>query len=92
MAPPFVEDSHLTILPVYPLSVNVPPFEPVQAVVTLGERVPPAGDGRTVTVTVAELLHPFASVPVTVYVVLVVGLATTELPTVDERPVAGLQV
>jgi hypothetical protein len=51
-----------------------------------------AGKGLTVTVEVAELLHPFTSVPVTVYVVVVVGSAITELPVVEERSVLGDQV
>lgn len=64
--PPFVEDSHLTILPVYPLRVKVPLADPAHAVVTAGERVPPCGAGVTVTVTVVEPVQPLASVPVTV--------------------------
>ena len=37
----------------------------------------------------AVFLHPFTSVPVTVYVVVTVGLAVTELPLVVARPVPG---
>jgi hypothetical protein len=35
-------------------------------------------------------VHPFPSVPVTVYVVVVVGLAITVVPVADDNPVAGL--
>ena len=38
------------------------------------------GKGLTVTVTFAVLVQPFPSVPVTVYVVVVVGLTKTEVP------------
>lgn len=47
--------------------------------------------GVTVTVTFADAEHePF--VPVTVYVVVVVGLAVTVAPVVADNPVAGDQV
>ena len=46
------------------------------------------GDGVTVTVTCAVEVHPFL-VPVTVYVVVVVGEAVTEVPVVLLNPVAG---
>jgi hypothetical protein len=46
----------------------------------------------TVTVTCAVFLHPFASVPVTVYVVVPAGVAVTVVPVVADNPVAGLQV
>lgn len=65
VAPPSVDDCHPMIVPVLPLNVNVPLLDPEQAVVMFGETVPPFG-GLTVMVTVAVLLHPFASVPVTV--------------------------
>lgn len=51
--PPSVEYSHLTMPPVSPLKVNVPLFEPLQAV-ALPEIVPPAVAGLTVTVAVPE--------------------------------------
>ena len=47
------------------------------------------GIGFTVIVVEAVLLHPEA-VPVTVYVVVEVGLAETELPVVELNPVDGL--
>ncbi len=50
------------------------------------------GFGITVTVTVAVLEHPVPAVPVTVYTVVVVGLADTVAPVPDERPVVGLHV
>jgi hypothetical protein len=39
-----------------------------------------AGVGLTVTVIEAVLLHPLANVPVTVYVVVLVGVTVLELP------------
>ena len=42
--------------------------------------------------TVAVLLHPFASVPVTVYVVAVTGSAVTAAPIVPDKPIAGDQL
>jgi hypothetical protein len=47
------------------------------------------GIGFTVTVTCAVELHPFTSVPVTVYVVVDAGLAVTLVPVVALSPVAG---
>jgi hypothetical protein len=49
------------------------------------------GKGLTVTVTCAVAVHPLLS-PVTVYVVVVVGLAITNEPVVELNPVGGLQV
>ena len=43
----------------------------------------------TVTVTLAVLLQPFEFVPVTVYVLVVVGLAVTLAQVVQDKPVAG---
>jgi len=43
----------------------------------------------TVTVTEAVLVHPAALVPVTIYVVEVVGLAITVVPVVPLSPAAG---
>ena len=52
---------------------------------------PPPMVGRvlTVTITLALLLQPFPSVPVTVYVLVVVGLAVTLAHVVQDKPVAG---
>ena len=61
-----------------------------QEVVTCGEMEPPFGAGITVTVTSAVFVHPFAAVPVTVYVVVDAGLAVTVAPVVDDSPAAGL--
>jgi hypothetical protein len=47
------------------------------------------GNGFIVTVTCVVAVQPFAS-PVTVYVVVEVGLAVTEEPVVALNPVAGL--
>lgn len=47
-----------------------------------------AGRGLTLTVTTAVLLHP-ELVPVTVYVVIIVGLAVTLVPVEADSPTAG---
>jgi len=49
------------------------------------------GVGVTVTVTLAVLKQPFASVPVTKYVCVEVGDAVTGVPVVADKPVAGDQ-
>jgi len=43
-------------------------------------------------VTDALAVHPFISVPVTVYVVVDVRVAVTLLPVVTDKPVAGAQL
>jgi len=48
------------------------------------------GNGATVTVTVLVLLQPPDTDPVTVYVVVVAGLATGLAQLVHDRPVDGL--
>jgi hypothetical protein len=50
------------------------------------------GNAFTVTVTVAVFVHPLDAVPVTVYVVVTVGLAVTGDPVVELSPDAGAQV
>src|SRR5438445_202891 len=50
------------------------------------------GFETTVTVVVSESKHPFASVPVTVYEVVTVGLAVTGLPLELLKPVPGVHV
>lgn len=50
------------------------------------------GNGFTLTVAVAVLVHPAALVPVTVYVIVLVGLAVTFAPVVALKPVDGDQV
>ena len=77
-------------MPPFPLRVNVPLFALAQAVVTCGEIEPPLGAGFTLTVTDVVFVHPFPSVPITVYVVVVVGPAVTVAPVVDDKPMAGL--
>jgi len=49
-------------------------------------------DDATVTVTVCVDVHPPPLSPVTVYVVVTAGLASTDEPVVALRPVDGLQV
>jgi hypothetical protein len=61
-------------------------------IVTGWEIIPPSGDGVTTIVALAVLEHPFAPVPVTVYVVVVVGLAVTVDPVPEDKPVEGLQI
>jgi hypothetical protein len=51
-----------------------------------------AGNAFTVIVVVALFVHPLPSVPVTVYVVVVPGVAVTFAPVVALRPVPGLHV
>ena len=48
--------------------------------------------GITITVTVAELLHPVVvTVPVTIYIVVDIGEAVTDEVIVAESPVFGVQ-
>lgn len=47
------------------------------------------GSGLTVIVTVAVLLHPVPFVPVTVYVVVTVGLAEVLVQVEQDNPVEG---
>jgi hypothetical protein len=58
----------------------------------LGEFTVTVGKVKTVTVAVAVFKHPFAAVPVIVYVVVVVGFAVTLAPIVALSPVLGDQV
>jgi len=48
------------------------------------------GSGFTVTFTLAVLVHPLPSVPITVYAVVEVGVAETADPVFEESPDAGL--
>lgn len=50
----------------------------------------PSGPWITVAVTVVEPVHPFALVPVTVYVVVTLGVAITVAPLAIDNPSAGL--
>ena len=88
----------LNVLPVTPVPENVPPAGlPVNVTGAAFTQSGPTGvivtvgNGFTVTVTVAVLLHP-AVVPVTVYVVVAPGLAVTVAPVVADSPVAGDQL
>jgi hypothetical protein len=51
-----------------------------------------AGNAFTVIVTAAVLTQPLPPVPVTVYVLVVVGFAVTLAQVVHDKPVAGLQL
>jgi hypothetical protein len=54
------------------------------------EKLNALGNGLTETVFDAVLTQPFPSVPVTVYVMVLDGLAVTVAPVVADSPVAGL--
>jgi hypothetical protein len=69
------------------VSIVLPP----EAIVVSGEIVG-IGKGLTVTVMALVLVQLKAFVPETVYVVVDVGVAVTEAPVVDDKPVAGDQV
>ena len=72
-----------------PLAVSVDD-EPTQMEVGEADTVTD-GSGLTVMVTVAVLVHPAEEVPVTVYVVVTVGVAVTEAPVDALRLVEGDQ-
>ena len=72
-----------------PFAVSVT-FCPIQIVDEDGDIVI-VGNGLTVTVTCAVLVH-VPLVPVIVYVVVVVGFAVTVFPVVALNPAAGLQL
>lgn len=59
-----------------PSSVTVSPAQIVEGVATAVT----AGDTSTVMVTTSVAVHPFPSVPITVYVVLLAGMTETGLP------------
>ena len=73
---------------VAPFAVNV--ADCPRQKLTFGETVT-TGAGLTVTVTCVEPVHPFRS-PMTVYVVVLVGLAVTEVPDELLNVAAGLQI
>ena len=50
------------------------------------------GGGFTTTATVVVFIQPLPSVPVMLYVELIVGLAVTDEPVVALNPVEGVQV
>jgi hypothetical protein len=50
------------------------------------------GLGLTVTVTMPVSIHPLALLPVTIYVVVVVGLAVGFAQLVHDKPVDGVQL
>jgi hypothetical protein len=51
---------------------------------------PIMGNGFTVSVTLARLLQPEEFVPMTLYVVVTVGLAVADVQVVQESPVEGV--
>jgi hypothetical protein len=82
----FNEEDGLHEYVLAPLAVKVVDW-PLH-IVTGGE-TETTGSGLTVTVTCADAVHPVTD-PVTVYVVVVSGLAVTVEPLVLLNPVAGL--
>lgn len=80
----------LQVYDVAPLAVNAT-LPPLQMVDVAGNTVI-VGVGITVIVIFALSLQFEPDVPITVYVVVVAGLAVTEEPVVELKPVAGLQV
>jgi len=73
-----------------PPAVNVVEL-PVH-MVDVGGAAVTVGNGFTVTVTVAWLLHPPGSVPTTVYVCVLAGFAVTLVPVVALSPIFGAHV
>ena len=84
----FSEADGLHVYVFAPLAVSVV-FCPKHKVM-FGETVT-TGTGFTVTVVCADAEHPFASVPVIVYVVVDAGFAVTGEPVVLLKAVAGVQ-
>ncbi len=71
-----------------PVPVRVPGV-PLQIAISAAETVSAA---TLITLTVSVLRQPLASVPVTVYIVVTVGLATGLAQAVQDNPVPGDQV
>ena len=65
---------------------------PLHTVDEVGVMFTEVGTGLTVMVFVDVAVHPLMSVPVTVYVVLTVGVAVTEVPAEAFKLAAGAQV
>ena len=78
--PPFrLPGIQLYVLAPEPVSVTLLPAQ----IVVVDEVAVTVGEVFTVMVRVAVLVHPFAAVPVTVYVVLLVGETVTGFPVSD---------
>jgi hypothetical protein len=74
--------------------VHVPPEVRSDNVVVNPKHTPSApvieaGVAFTVTVTLAVLTQPLLFVPVTVYIIVVVGFAVTLAQVVQDNPIAG---
>ena len=87
---PVVELSPVAGLQVYELAPVAVSVVDCPAQIAAGE-TEITGGGIIVTVTCAVAVHPFL-IPVTVYVVVVVGVAVTEAPVVLLNPVGGDQL
>jgi hypothetical protein len=88
---PVVELSAVDGVHVYvvaPLAVSVAVCCPTH--IAGGGATVTTGRGLTFTVTCVDAVHPFTSVPVTVYVVVEVGFAVTGEPVVELNAVAGV--
>jgi hypothetical protein len=84
---PVPGDHVYVVAPLAVITTESPPHIPGEGGVTVN-----VGVGVTVTVTVVESGQPLALVPITVYVVVVAGVAVTEAPVVELNPVGGLHV
>ena len=76
--------------------VAPPPTTPARLIdppaqIVCGDPAFTVATGFTSTVISEEFVHPFASVPVTVYVVVRNGFAITVEPLAEDNPVDGLQ-
>ena len=78
------EGLHAKVIPPDAPSVIFPPMQ----IVSFGP-ASAGGEGLTVTVTVEVFEHKDKSVPVIVYVVILVGFAVTVVPVVELNPAAG---
>ena len=75
------------------VELYIPPATPLRITFTVpvlqngfpGQLIVAVGNGKTFTITASELLHPFASIPVTVQVVVVIGFATIEALVVADK-------
>ena len=89
-----------TVATALSLLVHVPPGVPLVASVVVAPAhiiavpviVPGVASGFTVTVTVPLLVQLSELVPVTVYVVVIVGLAVIDVPVVADKPAEGDQL
>ena len=93
--PPLVDFCHCRVKEPVPPEAEVLLVKAVgsfpKQIVWFPEIVPPASELKIVIVDVAAFVQPFASVPVTVYVVVDVGDAETVVPEEEDKLVDGDQ-